>query len=235
MKNKIKEKYLVVAAHPDDEVLGCGGTIKKLSLKGNKVYILFLSNGVSSRRSPTLFEDIKLRKRSAISACKILGTEKPFFENVEDNEFDKKSLLTITKIVEKYISKIKPKVIITHSNTDLNLDHRITNKAVVTACRPQKSSFVKSLLFFEILSSTEWNFSDQKNSNSQKNFFKPNYFENITKTIDKKILAMKSYKAELRSWPHPRSIEGIKTLAKYRGMSSGLNFAEAFFQAFKIN
>ena len=224
-----KKVFLVVAAHPDDEVLGCGGTIRKLVLEGNKVYVLFLSDGVSSRKRPSLSKEIKIRKRNAIIASKILGTEIPIFEKLKDNQFDKESLLNITKIIEKHLSKIKPEVLITHSSTDLNVDHKITNKAVVTACRPQNSSPVRMLLFFEILSSTEWNFSNENN------YFKPNYFVNIVKTLDKKLAAMRAYKSELRRWPHPRSIDGIKTLSKYRGMSSGLDSAEAFVQAFKID
>lgn len=223
-----KKKILVVAAHPDDEVLGCGGTIFKLASQGNKIFIVFLSDGVSSRRSNILNEEINFRKDNAIKSCKILKVSNYFFENLKDNSFDSEPILKITKIIEKYIYKLKPDIIFTHSKSDLNIDHKITNQSVVTACRPQKKMPVSELYFFEILSSSEWNFSDTEMT------FKPNYFVDISKSINKKIKALKEYKKELRNWPHPRSIEGVKTLSKFRGMSSNLLNAEAFIQAFKI-
>ena len=127
------------------------------------------------------------------------------------------------------IDKLKPEIIFTHSNSDLNIDHKITNQSVITACRPQKNLSVKELYFFEILSSTEWNFSDSES------YFKPNYFIDISKSINKKIEALKKYKKEIRKWPHPRSLEGARVLSQYRGMASNVTHAEAFFQAFKIN
>ena len=226
---KNKQNILIIAAHPDDEVLGCGGTIYNLNKLGHNVSVLYLSDGVSSRNPNKLKKQIQLRKKSAIKSCKILGIKNFYFENLNDNSFDAEPMLKIVKIIEKYIFNIQPKTIFTHSFSDLNIDHQITNKAVVTACRPTSKMSVKKLYFFEILSSTEWNFSDKKFD------FNPNYFEDITTSINKKILALKAYKDELRNWPHPRSIEGARTLAKYRGMTVGLKFAEAFVQSFKIN
>lgn len=226
---KNKQNILIIAAHPDDEVLGCGGTIYKLIKLGHNVSVLYLSNGVSSRNPNELKKQILSRKKSAIKSCKILGVKNFYFENLNDNSFDTEPMLKIVKIIEKYVSKIKPKTIFTHSFSDLNIDHQITNKAVVTACRPTSKISVKNLYFFEILSSTEWNFSDKSYN------FNPNYFEDITLSIDKKILALKAYKDECRNWPHPRSTEGTITLAKYRGMTVGLKFAEAFVQSLKIS
>ena len=226
---KNKKKVLIVAAHPDDEVLGCGGTIYKLGSEGHDVSVLFLSDGVASRIPNKLDKEINRRKKSAIKSCKILKVKNCFFENLADNAFDTESLLNIIKLIEKYIDKLKPEIIFTHSNSDLNVDHQVTNQSVVTACRPQKNLSVKELYFFEILSSTEWNFSD-----SEKHF-KPNYFIDISKCINKKIAALKKYEKEIRKWPHPRSLEGARILSRYRGMASNMNYAEAFFQAFKIN
>lgn len=224
-----KKKVLVVAAHPDDEVLGCGGTIYKLGSKGHNVSVLFLSDGVSSRIQNKLNKEIDNRKKNAIKSCKILKVKNYFFENLPDNAFDTEPLLNIIKLIENYINKLKPEIIFTHSNSDLNVDHRITNQSVVTACRPQKNLSVKELYFFEILSSTEWNFSDSVS------YFKPNYFVDISKCVKKKILALKKYKKEIKKLPHPRSLEGAKILSQYRGMASNMNYAEAFFQAFKVN
>ena len=131
-------------------------------------------------------------------------------------------LLKIIQFIEKHIKIIKPDTIFTHFESDLNVDHQITSKAVITACRPIKNQTVKSILFFEILSSSEWNISIKNKS------FKPNYFVNITNSIKFKIKALKYYKKEMRRWPHPRSIEGVKLLSKTRGSSVGLSNAEAF-------
>ena len=135
---------------------------------------------------------------------------------------DSVPLLKIIQFIEKHIKVIRPDTIFTHFESDLNVDHQITSKAVITACRPIKKQSVKSILFFEILSSSEWNISIKNKS------FKPNYFVDIAKSIKFKIKALKYYKREMRRWPHPRSIEGVKLLSKTRGSSVGLSHAEAF-------
>ena len=219
---------LVVVAHSDDETIGMGGTICRHVSRGDRVFVVSMTDGVGGRTG-TVTDDIEKRKKSAKRASEILGFEWAEAYSFVDNAMDRVSLLEVVKSVEAVKSSLQPALIYTHSGADLNVDHKITNKAVVTACRPQNSSPVRMLLFFEILSSTEWNFSNENN------YFKPNYFVNIAKTLDKKLAAMRAYKSELRRWPHPRSIDGIKTLSKYRGMSSGLDSAEAFVQAFKID
>ena len=219
--NKSKN-ILVVASHPDDEVLGCGGTIYNLKKKGAKISVLFLSDGESSRKHPKISKLILERKKQAVGAAKILGIKKIFFGNFPDNSMDSVPLLKIIQFIEKQIKIIKPDAIFTHFESDLNIDHQITNKAVVTACRPTKNQTVKSILFFEILSSSEWNISSKNKS------FKPNYFVDITNSIKFKIKALKYYKRELKKWPHPRSVEGVKLLSKTRGSSVGLSNAEAF-------
>ena len=152
----MKKKILIVAAHPDDEVLGCGGLIAKLSKKKVKVNILIISDGISSRKisKSEFVKEIKNRRAACKKACKILGAQMPIFYDLPDNQLDSVPLLKIIKIVDNVILKHKPETVLTHSNDDLNIDHQIVNKAVVTACRPQKNSSVKTLLFFEIPSST---------------------------------------------------------------------------------
>ncbi len=228
---KKKNSVLIVAAHPDDEVLGCGGTIAKLSLSGSIVNILFLSNGEDSRklRKAEIKKKILNRKNAAKLASKILGSKTPNFANLSDNQLDKYPLIKIIKIVEKNIKRYKPSVIYTHFKNDLNIDHQIVNRAVITACRPQKNSPVKSLFFFEVPSSTEWKI-DTKNK-----LFNPNWFEDISKTKNKKILALKAYKSELRKWPHPRSVKGVSALFTWRGASIGVDAAEAFMLGRKLS
>ena len=217
------EVILCVAAHPDDEILGCGGTMAKLS-GDNSVYTLILGEGITSRdildteKSGGLEE---LKKQSE-QANKILGVKKVFFEKFQDNKFDTIPLLDIIKSIEKTIQEIKPEVIFTHHYGDLNIDHQLTHRAVLTAVRPVGSPIVKKIRSFEVLSSTEWNYQNQNN------VFTPNTYIDISETLNKKLEAMKVYKSEIRDYPHPRSLEGIKILAQKRGLEAGLKFAEAF-------
>ena len=218
-----KKKILIFAAHPDDEVIGCGGTIAKLKKNRNEIFVCFLADGESSRNVKNLNELIKKRKKAAKKSAVILGIKELFFCDLPDNKLDTVSRLSIVKIVEKYISLIKPHTVFTHFYEDLNIDHQIVSKAVITACRPEKKNPVKKLLFFEIPSSTDWQISNKK-----KNYFNPNWYEDISKTKNLKIKAFKAYKDEIRKWPHPRSLKGIISLMQLRGSTSGFKFAEAF-------
>jgi N-acetylglucosamine malate deacetylase 1 len=216
------KKVLVVAAHPDDEILGCGGTLYNLKKKGSNISAIFLSDGESSRKNKKIDQLIINRKKQALKAAKIIGIKKIIFGNFPDNSMDSVPILSIIQFIEKQIKIIKPDTVFTHYENDLNIDHQIVNRSVITACRPTKNQFVKSILFFEILSSSEWNISN-KNKN-----FKPNYFIDISKSVKFKVKALKCYKKEIKKWPHPRSIEGVKLLSKTRGSSVGLPNAEAF-------
>ena len=214
---------IIIAAHPDDEVLGCGGTISKLS-QMNDIYILILSKGVASR---DLSEDKKREEQSRLrnemsKANKILGAKKVFTEEFPDNMFDTVPLLNIIKTIQKYVEMVNPEIVYTHHRGDLNIDHCITFNAVLTACRPIKGNSVKKIFSFEIPSSTEWNFQAVTTS------FNPNVFEEISETIDKKVEAMSAYENEIRLPPHPRSILKIRSLAETRGAAAGMNYAEAF-------
>ena len=214
------EKILIVAAHPDDEVLGCGGTISKLK-NNNDINILFMTNGVSARGIKKS-KEIAQRKNSALKLCKYLSISRPVFFDFPDNQMDKVPLLKIIKKLEKYIDKLKPTSIFTHYSHCLNIDHRITFEAVITACRPTKKQSVKKILSFEIPSSTDWALFKDKN-------FQPNFFVDISKNLKEKIEELNFYKKELRDYPHSRSIKGIKSLASVRGLSCGVKYAEAFF------
>ncbi|HIP93050.1 MAG TPA: PIG-L family deacetylase, partial [Desulfurobacteriaceae bacterium] len=158
-------------------------------------------------------------KDQIYKANKILGIKKVFTFDLPDNRFDSVDFLDIFKIIEEIKNKLKPEIIFIHSKSDLNIDHRITHKAVITAARPVKGETVKSIYAFEVLSSTEWNYPLS---------FSPNVYFNIENTLDLKLKAMSEYKNELREYPHPRSLEGIKIKAKQRGMEAGFSYAEAF-------
>ncbi len=216
------KKILVIVAHPDDEILGCGGTIAKYVKKGSSVSVLFLSDGEMSRLSNRINKKIFYRKKCALKAMKCLGVKKSYFEDLPDNSFDTEGMLNIVKKIEEYIKKINPDTILTHHYDDLNIDHQITSKAVITACRPRLNNSVNLILFFEILSSTEWNISSKKQT------FRPNWFEDISRFINVKTRAMKCYPKELRKTPHSRSLNTIKALSVFRGSSAGLKYAEAF-------
>lgn len=213
------QKILIIVSHSDDEILGVGGTILKHVKNGDEVNVLILSEGETSKDKNI---NIKKRKNQAQKAAQFLGIKELFLEKLPDNQFDSLPLLKIVKITEQYLNKIRPTLIYTHHPYDLNIDHKLTFQAVVTACRPQPRYFVKKILTFEILSSTEWQVKDKKRQ------FYPTVYNDITEFIDKKIEALEIYKEEIRQYPHPRSKEGVRTLAKYRGMEVGYNYAEAF-------
>lgn len=212
------KRNLTIVAHPDDEILGMGGIIAKNVKEGAKCYALILGTGVLSRNN----DNSKLNKlrEQGKKASEIIGYEKIYFEDFPDNAFDTISLLKIVKKIEEYIKKIKPDIVYTHHSGDINIDHQKVYESVMTACRPCNQNCPKEIYSFETLSSTEW----QLNSNK---VFSPNVFIDIESYIDKKLKAMEQYKSELCSFPHSRSLEGIKTLARYRGIQASLKFAEA--------
>jgi len=225
MKN-VNDTVVIFAAHPDDDILGCGGTIAKLTQEGLKVHVVFLADGESSRDDIGDIDNLILqRKQNAKDALHILGCDSIEFINFPDNRLDSLDLLDVVKRIEGFIDAFKPYTVITHYKHDLNIDHQITHNAVVTACRPQPGYCVKELLFFEVPSSTEWNLS---------NAFMPNYYVDISSTLSLKIEALNKYKNEMRSFPHPRSIKAIESLSYYRGASSGCGAAEAFIIGRKI-
>lgn len=214
-------KILVVAAHPDDELLGAGGTMIKHILKGDEVSVLILADGETSREGAGA-EEVEKRTEQIKRMAKKLKLKKIFIKSLPDQKLDVLPLIEIIKIVEKAISAIKPKIVYTHNPSDLNKDHKITFQAVLTVCRPRPNFCVKELLAFETPSSTEWQMKDEAN------MFRPARYINIEQVFKKKIAAIKIYQDEIREFPHPRSLIGLEILAKYRGLEVGLKYAEAF-------
>jgi LmbE family N-acetylglucosaminyl deacetylase len=218
------DNVLVIVAHPDDEVLGCGGTIAKHVAEGDAVKTIILADGVSSRstREDINHEQIQARRNNAIKANKILGVNDVSFYEYVDNRMDGVNLLDVIKDVESEIESFQPSIIYTHHVGDVNIDHKVVHNAVITACRPKPGFCVKELLFFEVLSSTEWR---PSSSGMQ---FSPSCFVDIADTMQKKIEALRAYADEMCEFPHPRSIKACECLAYWRGASVGLNAAEAF-------
>lgn len=223
-------KILVLAAHPDDEVLGLGGTIAKYAKAGDKFYISFLGEGLFSRpglaggclppKSPGMA--LKELRASSQKAGKILGVKEISFHDFPDNSFDTVPFLKLVKFVEGEIEKVGPEIIYTHFYGDLNIDHRLTFEACLTAVRPLSPRLISRILCFETLSSTEW-----QAPVADRNF-NPNWFEDISAFMGKKKEALKAYKSEVRPYPHPRSPEGCEIAARRWGLKAGLTLAEAF-------
>jgi len=228
-------KVLIIVAHPDDEVLGMGGTIRKLTQAGHNVKIVIMATGITSRRSvnyknlqtydtnskiqKTMDIQVKQLQKDTIRSSKILGVKDIEFEDFPDNELDTISNLEITKKIEKIISEYNPETVFTHSKFDINVDHRVLYNATITATRPRNKSNVKDVISFEVPSSTEWDFPSQ---------FSPNIFIDISKELPFKLKALKQYKTEIEKFPHPRSLESLDIISKRWGTVSGFNAAEAF-------
>ena len=213
----------VIVAHPDDEVLGCGGTIARHVEQGDIVNLLALSDGVSSRGNNSENSiDIAERHSALLRSAQILNINKVVSLDYPDNQFDIVPRLDIIKSIEEFLGKNEYDIVYTHCGSDLNIDHRITYESVLTACRPQPNKTINQIRTFETVSSTEW----ALHSGSS---FKPNLHIDISYFFDKKISALQAYITEMREAPHSRSFENISALAKYRGMSVGFKLAESFY------
>lgn len=216
---------LVIAAHPDDEVLGCGGTIAKLAQENHDVYIAILGEGVTSRsekREQANYKLIENLRDDSQQVAKLLGASDLFQFGLPDNRFDTLPLLDIIKLIENLLERVQPKVIYTHHHGDLNIDHAVLHRAVVTATRPVSGSPVQELYAFEVPSSTDW-------AHGQfPPVFRPTVFVDISATLEIKIQAMAIYKSEVRPFPHPRSAEALRAIAQSRGSSVGFEASEAF-------
>ncbi|KGP73336.1 PIG-L deacetylase family protein [Pontibacillus yanchengensis] len=208
------KSVLVIAAHPDDELLGVAGTLKKLMNEGSTVISVIVAKGRK--------EEEANMKQTIHQANKEIGIKEVKFLEYENLKLEQLPLHTLTKEIELLINHYQPQTIFTHHYGDVNRDHQQVFEAVLTAVRPLPDQPPIELITFETVSSSEWNI--QTNDKT----FKPNYFVNITDTIDDKIKALESYEVEMRNFPHPRSYEGVKYLARVRGMTVGVSYAEAF-------
>jgi LmbE family N-acetylglucosaminyl deacetylase len=216
---------LVIAAHPDDEVLGCGGTIARLVNEGQKVYIAILGEGMTSRynqHEQVEVQRVEVLHSDAHKIAQFLGAKEAFLFNLPDNRFDSVPMLEVVKILEVLLAQLKPAIVFTQHGGDLNIDHVVTYRATLTATRPMAGQSVKKVYAYEVASSTEWAFSKFAPS------FVPNTFFDIGDTLENKIMAMQMYESEKRVFPHPRSPEALRAIAQRWGSVVGVQAAEAF-------
>lgn len=218
------KNVLVIAAHPDDEVLGCGALISKYAKRGVKFVVLFIAEGSSCRfedpKSLASLKAIEARAECSLQALKILGVTDFIFSDLPCGRLDTIPIILINKIIEKVIREFEPDTVYTHSDIDANNDHRIVHRASIMATRPTPSNKVQSLFSYEVNSSTEWSFGEK---------FIPTSFEMINENdLAVKIKAMQAYTSEVIEYPFPRSEQGIRALAMMRGMQAGAPLAEAF-------
>ena len=222
----MNKKILVVAAHPDDEILGCGGTIMRHVATGDRVRVMILAEGVTSRdetrQADRRSNELNQLHRATEQVAEFMGVENVTLCDFPDNRMDGVQLLDVIKKVEFEVDRFEPNVVYTHHAGDVNVDHRAAHEAVVTACRPMPGMSVREILFFETLSSTEWQMPEAGK------IFCPNVYVDIEAFIDRKLEALKFYESEMRAYPHSRSYEATKILAQRRGFTVGHLYAEAF-------
>lgn len=220
------ESVLVVAAHPDDEVLGCGGTIARHADAGDQVQVLIVAEGATSRQQQRdrnqANDELSVLAQAAQLAGAILGAQGVELLDLPDNRLDSLDRLDLIKQIEERTARHQPQVVYLHHAGDVNVDHRRLHEAVVTACRPMPGQPVRRLLSFEVASSTEW----QPPASAPA--FQPNWFVDISAQWPRKREALAAYASEMRPWPHARSLEALEYLARWRGAQVGVEAAEAF-------
>lgn len=216
---------LIIAAHPDDEVLGCGGSAARFAREGHDIHIAILGEGATARfpgRDQADRGSVELLQRRSQEVADLLGSKERILRGLPDNRLDTLPLLDVVKIIEEIIDRLKPEVVYTHHAGDLNIDHTIVHRATLTATRPLPGSSVREIYAYEVPSSTDWAFQQLTPS------FHPNVFVDISNTLAAKIEAMKLYETETNPFPHPRSADAIKAAAHRWGSVVGCEAAEAF-------
>lgn len=214
---------LVVAAHPDDEVLGAGAAMATHVRRGDKVTALILGEGATSRRATRAEADA--REVATLRACarranEILGCRDVRLCDLPDNRFDSVDLLDIVKRVEAVVEELHPEIVYTHFHGDLNVDHAAAARAALTACRPLPGAPMRRILAFEVPSATGWGFPDHP--------FAPTVFLDAGAALEAKLEAMRAYESEVRDYPHPRSPQALAERARTWGSQVGLPAAEPF-------
>jgi len=210
-------KILIIAPHPDDEVLGCGGTILKHVKSGDEVYLCIVTKAYTPDWSE---EFLKERPKEIEESNRILGIKKTYFLDFPDAKLDTIPQKELQTAISKVVKEVNPEVVFLPHRGDAHKDHRLVFEAGLFICRPGFNSSVKKILSYEALSETEWGKDIQE--------FIPHVYEDITNEIQTKIEAMRAHKSELREYPHPRSLEIVEILAKKRGSEARLKFAESF-------
>ena len=223
-----KKRILVVAAHPDDEILGVGATMARLVHEfESTIHVVILGEGLTSRtevRDTNHYEtELEEHQKDIVKAQKKIGYHSLKTYPLPDNRFDQLDLLDVVKVVESEIRSFSPDIIFTHHGGDTNVDHRVTFNAVITACRPLPGQKLQAILSFEVPSSTEY-----QAFNAPMPFL-PNFFIAFNdQHLKRKLDAMECYQYEKREFPHPRSGQALETIARRWGVNCGHQAAEAF-------
>jgi|SRR5919202_4647764 LmbE family N-acetylglucosaminyl deacetylase len=214
-------KILVVAAHPDDETLGAGGTVARYAMAGSEVWVCIVCDGVTKRHG-----EVGLQRRCAEEACEVLGVSKVVFCDLPDQRLDGLALVDVITPIEQCVRELRPDIVLTHFKEDVNQDHRVVFDATMVATRPGTTQTVRTLMCYETASSTEWA------APFQGGVFAPNVFVDISTTLDTKVDAMSRYAnthiSEVKEYPHPRSLEAVEIYAKRQGVVVGTEAAEPF-------
>lgn len=210
---------LVIAPHPDDEVLGCGGTMAKHTSDGDEVYLC-----VVTKTYPPDWPEGEIRKRrnEVLRANTILGIKKTYFLDLPTVKLDTIPQKELNEAIAQVVNKLQPEIVYIPHGGDVNSDHRLVFEAAMVATRPRPALAIRKVLCYEVLSETEWAAPFAENA------FMPNVYVDISEVLETKLKAMSEYKSELKEFPHPRSLESISALAKIRGATVGVEAAEAF-------
>lgn len=219
----MQNTILAIVAHPDDEIIGLGGTLAKHHKQGDQIKVVIVGGRTSSRKNNHNVEISETK-----NALEVLGIQDFVNENIPDNRFDEKPLLEIIQLVSRHVEQFQPSLVYTHHQGDLNIDHKILSQAVVTACRPIENDCVKEIRLFETLSSTDMS------GFSPTTLFCPNLFIDISVELAQKLSAMSYYVSELHEFPHPRSLKTIEYNAHLWGSKNNIPAAEAFHVLRKI-
>ena len=224
------KKVLVIAAHPDDEVLGCGGTIARLTAEGAECHLLIVTDGSSAqyRESDHLYEIIEAKKKETKGCADLMGFKSICYGELPDMKLDTTPHIRINQVIEKVIDEIQPDTVFTHFWGDVNRDHQEVYKSTLVAVRPVMGQVVKELYCYRVPSSTEWT------PNKADTMFMPNYFVDIENFAEQKYKAFACYSTELRDYPHPRSVQYLRENDKVVGLRVGLLVAEEFMMLRKL-
>lgn len=224
-------KVLVIAAHPDDEVLGMGGTIAKMTAEGAEVHLLIVTDGSTSqyKDNPKLLEIIEEKKTETLNSSGILGIASINYGNLPDMKLDAIPHIQINQVIEHYVSMLQPDTVFTHFWGDVNSDHQNVYKSTLVAVRPVMGQVVRQLLCYKVPSSTEWT------PNKPDTMFTPNIFVDIEQFAEQKYQAFAQYSTELREYPHPRSLKYLRETDISNGLQVGLRCAEQFMLLRKID
>jgi LmbE family N-acetylglucosaminyl deacetylase len=218
----MRDTVLVIAAHPDDEILGCGATMARHAAAGAAVHVVIVAEGATSRGGEGGSDQVAALRQAGSKAASIVGAEAPRFMGMPDNRLDGLPLLDVVQPIEAIMAELHPQVVYTHHGGDLNVDHRIVHQATLTACRPLPNSPVREVLAFETVSSTEWG------GGGFGPVFRPTHYVEATARLETKLEALRCYEMEMRSFPHARSYAAVEALASRRGAEVGVGAAEAF-------